>query len=830
MKHYYICLFLLFTFHHPLISQNFTGKVIEANQEPVSGTTVYIKEIRQGLICNAGGEFQTTLPDGKYHCTFSCLGYETQEQTVEIKSGTAPLNITIVLETKQFELQEVVVSNKEDPAYAIMRKAIEKAPYHAGVVKEYTCEAYVKGSGKSIHIPKLIENLAKKDGEDISIYKDKLFLQESFSEVKFTAPDHYERVVKAFSSSMPNDSVPEEAFGVATNSLYNPEYGYRVSPLNPKAFSYYKFQYEGFEETGGSTINKIKVTPKLKDSRFVEGYIYIADNSWDIRYAELTLNSVGSSYQTKTSYQEVSEDIFLPVSFSSSGDISIFGIKLHIDYLVSLKYSGIVLNDSLINSGTSKKDSEKKKQKEKKSLEIKPEDKFKTTSDSLAAKRDSLYWTDIRNIALNDEEIRSYARKDTLKAKADSIRQKELHPKFHWTDILLGGRTGGDSSKVTFKYGGITGGALCEYNFVDGWWLGQTVEIGIRRKTNSWWKIKPMAYWALSRKTLLWSLDTELSYAPDKLGKFSISMGSVSEDYSDKSGMLRIENALYSLLAGINDAKLYQKDYIQLSNEIDLANGFKSEIFTEMSKRWSIPNHTTYSFFGDEKDARPNRPPYNGDLNGQYEMLLRCGVQFSYTPEYYYKMENGKKEYVRSRFPRFDVSFQSGIPVNQNYSEFYRMEIGIHQNIRKGLFDRFFYYVNAGTFLNKNPFNYIDYKHFNSANQLVTGKMFESSFSLLPYYTYSTPDQWVQAFTSYNTDYLVLKRLPFLQGKLFSESLYGKYLFTPQKKHYTEWGYGVGIPGFGNIAVFAGFDRFDYNSWGVSISLPLFLQNMGYRK
>jgi hypothetical protein len=97
------------------------------------------------------------------------------------------------------------------------------------------------------------------------------------------------------------------------------------------------------------------------------------------------------------------------------------------------------------------------------------------------------------------------------------------------------------------------------------------------------------------------------------------------------------------------------------------------------------------------------------------------------------------------------------------------------------------------------------------------------SYTLLPLYEHSTNNEWIQAFITYQTDYLVIKRLPFLQGKLFSESLHAKFLHTPDKKYYSEWGYSINL--FANAAVagmFVSFDSFQFNSCGLQLSMPLF--------
>ena len=824
LRNFLVVIFLL-VFSNTLFSQNFKGKVLDTSGEPISGATVYIKEIKQGLICNAEGEFQLTLPEGDYNCIFRCLGYITQEKSFSIKQDAEPVSMNISLKNSSVELSEVVVRAGEDAAYEMIRKAVEKAPLHLAQVKEYTCEAYIKGSGKSIHIPGWIEKMG---GEQIKLYKDRLFLQESHSEIKYTYPDLYVQNIKAVSSSMPNDSIAEDVLGISRNSIYVQRDG---AILHPKTFSYYRFRYEDYEEVNGVNINKIKVIPKFQDPKLYSGYIYLADDHWAVRGAELNLDTEYGKVNYTLNYDEVADNIFLVTSYKTHIDANILGMKFVFDYLASVKYTDIQVNDSI--TALVQQNLKPEKKKEKKNLEIKSLDnRYKREADSLATKRDSLYWSDIRTISLNDEEIASYSRKDSIKVKSDSIRDKRSGASgFSMFNALMGGQVGRNSSKIVLSYGGILG-MVPEYNYVDGYWIGTSLNLKIKRKEHSAWNIKPSAYWATARERILWKLDVDFKYAPLKFGELNISGGSTSEDYMENHGMLRVENTYNSFLWGVNSAKFYQKDFVKVENRIEIINGLNLFADVEYADRNTLENNDDYSLFKKKNEITPNIPPYAGNLNEQYSKLAKYGIRLSYTPELYYMIEKGKKRYVRTRFPSIGVSFKQGIPLEgADYSKFYSLDLTASQYIYSGLFNRFHYMINAGKFLNNNEFNYIDYKHFNSANQMFTGKDFETSFSLLPYYTYSTNKEWIQAMASYRSDYLLLKRLPFLQGKQLRESIHGKFLHTPDKKYYSEWGYSIELSSMGGAlgvkaGVFVGLDKFDYNSFGFRVSLPL-LQDLG---
>ncbi len=793
-------------------AQNFTGKVVDESGMSIPSASLYIKENKQGLICNENGSFQLTLPQGKYHCEIRCIGYETDSLQFDITDSKVNY-FEIKLNSKAFILKEVEIINKEDPAYAIMRKAIEKAPFHQAKVQHYHSEVYLKGSGKLSNVPKLLESMD--ESKSLKIIKNNLLLQESFNEIIFDFPDKYEQKVLAFSSTIPDNFDPKDVMGSITASLYNPMFGELMSPLHPKSFSRYAFRYEGFDEMNGKTVNKIKIIPKLKDPLLMSGYLYIIDETWEISHAAIEIDIYGGHRSIDITYSEVLPEIFLPTSYSIYVEVSFMGIKGFFDYLSSIKYKEIRITDQQVAN-------KNEKDRKKKSLEIKRNDKYKIDSDSSATARDSLFWEKIRISPLNQEEISSYHRKDSLQSQIDSIKNIKANTHFKPTDIFMGGRIGGDSTKAYLEYKGLIR-SVPEYNFVDGFWIGQDLKFGVRRNKNSSWEINPSVYWATAREKVVWKVRSSYSYAPFRLGKLNFSFGSYTEDFEQKDGVIRIGNSLSSLFIGWNESKLYENNFFRVSNKIDICSGLNMEAGIEFGKRNQMYNHTTFHFLKSDEKVESNRPYYPGALNSGYSGLNSYFVNLEYTPEYYYRItQTGKKEYVKSIYPTFGIHYEQGTSgLVDNASRFTRLEGSIRQSIRTGLFDRFSYTVRGGGFFDSNAFNYIDYKHFNVAPLFLTFKTLEEVYLLLPHYEFSTNKNWIQVFANYDTQYLLLKRLPFLQGKLFSEALHVKFLHTPEKELYTEWGYSLKVPILGAVGVFTSFDSFRYEAIGLRISFTL---------
>jgi hypothetical protein len=83
-----------------------------------------------------------------------------REFVVKVTGDWIVHNIT--LQPIQYSLREVRIYSGEDPAYAIMRKAIARAPYHLRQVENYEAEVYLKGSLNMKKIPRILQKNMEK--------------------------------------------------------------------------------------------------------------------------------------------------------------------------------------------------------------------------------------------------------------------------------------------------------------------------------------------------------------------------------------------------------------------------------------------------------------------------------------------------------------------------------------------------------------------------------------------------------------------------------------------------------------------------------------------
>lgn len=279
MRFYIFILLLLFNSIH-ISGQGIKGRIMDNSGNAVSFSNIYVPDLKKGTASNLEGYYELKLPEGEWLVQFTYLGFETQSHKIKVGAGFTELDI--ILQHQNLHIKEVkILASGEDPAYYVMRRAIAFAPYYRNQVSEYTSKVYLKGSGIINKVPRFVKKQLKKEGVEVK----KPFVMESLSEVHFELPDKLDqKVISMRSSGDDNNTYPME---MITNNLYQTsEYGV-ISPFDKNAFQTYRFKLEGVFDDQGRTINKIKVIPKRKGKDVFWGYIYIAEEYWNIHSADL---------------------------------------------------------------------------------------------------------------------------------------------------------------------------------------------------------------------------------------------------------------------------------------------------------------------------------------------------------------------------------------------------------------------------------------------------------------------------------------------------------------------------------------------------------------
>lgn len=109
MKKIIIIFFVSFLFVKVNAQNQIKGKVLDVNNEPLIGASVYLPELYKGTITNHKGEYQiSNIPKGKIKIQFSFVGYNTEIRIVDVYQNETQLEVKL---TKAIiQSQEVVVT------------------------------------------------------------------------------------------------------------------------------------------------------------------------------------------------------------------------------------------------------------------------------------------------------------------------------------------------------------------------------------------------------------------------------------------------------------------------------------------------------------------------------------------------------------------------------------------------------------------------------------------------------------------------------------------------------------------------------------------------
>jgi len=873
MKHFVLFLLLIST--KSLVAQTVSGTITDDKKHPIPYATVFVKELNFGTATNENGRFEIQLSQGEYTLTFQCLGFESQ--TKKVQMNTANQQISVVLKERVYILKEFVVSGgKEDPAYAIMRKVISFAPIYNRQIKSSETEVYLRGSLMVNKISKMTKWLAGDKLKQSKIEEGKTYLEESVNVVYYTYPNTIKQVVKSLHSTIPLDSKNKgkNVINLGSGNVYDPNFFNQNvrSPLAPGAFNFYQFRYEGYQEDGDHIINKIKIIPKGKGTQYINGYLYIVDKLWCIHSYDFIGEAIGvKRYRIQQLFAPVKSNAWLPISANTQWNFDIMGNQATMMFHATQKYIDIKINTSTVallpsNNTVPVKKTEMVVVKKESKTVIKRDEKIKklidkenpssyeafkmarlvkkqvdmditdsikknheaprsrtTVIDSNAIKKDSTYWNKIRPIPLAANEVKSIVVFDSVSAITrikDSIDAIPKGKKIKAVKVIL---AGGDFVRDTTKYWGFDGiisPFRIGFNAVDGWKYTIGSSVYKRFKSRNTFNGNGQIGYAIDRKELLWNLQGSYSHNEGQ-NVLQLGAGRFTMDFNSE-GATAMENRFSSLFFKQNLNRFFDKQNWWGQYSMHLATGLKMVTSVSFSNNRPLINHTDFSFFyKNARDYSLNIPD-----NADYAMTAHrnsvIGMELEYTPGLNYYIRRNIRVYTRSVYPTFSVSWKKGIPSLLGGETNYQfIKAAIRQDIDLGMSVRLNYSLTAGLFPGNKPTDFSEFNHFATQPLTVGAKDFSSTFQLLDYYKYSTNDRFIEGHFGYSTPYLLLKRLPIIRDRVWTEKLMVNYLYTPFLKNYTEIGYGIGNELY-NIGVFGSFRNLNSDRFGVKLSLKIF--------
>ena len=764
------------------------GLVVDKNNEPLPFVNIYIEETLNGTTTNANGEYELLVPtNGKQVVVFKYLGYKTQKKSIDISDGNFELNITMTAEG--LNLDEVQVVANDNPANTIMRKVIARRKELRAKITNYRVNFYSKGLIKIKNAP---ERLLGQEFGDFGGGLDStrtgiLYLSETISEVARSKGKLKEKILASKVSGDDNgfsfNAALDVDFSFYENSV---ELGSKlVSPLAENAFAYYNYKLKGtFYDEANRLINQIEVNSKLAGDKTFNGTIYIVEDEWALYAVDLKL--------TGKQAQIVPVDTFnIKQSFNYSKQ---YNMWLKVLQRFDFEYS--ILGFEGAGRFTSAY----------KDYDLKPNfAKGDFTSEILsfeknANKKDSLFWEEKRPVPLTTEESVDYKLKDSIQIirktqkYLDSVDAKKN--KFKLSSLLFG-----YTYNNTFKekyYTITTPIQNLLFNTVQGWHSSLAFNyLKLNKEKGNAFRLNTKFNYGLSDKRLR---PTATLYY--RFNKFSwpilqLKMGNEVRQFNNEEPITPIGNTVTSLFFERNFAKFYDLTFVNLSYSKEIVNGIRTNFNLGFEDRKPLFNTTNFTYIDyDDRTYTSNNPLAPEDfiaapINDHTIVKLAIDVRFRFGQQYL-NYPDEKFNVPNEKYPTLYIGYEKGFASSSVANHFDQVKLRLNQSINIATKGTFSYNFRAGAFLNQGDISFVDYQHFNGNESYITRKNYMESFLLLPYYSLSTNQEYIEGHAEHNFKGFILNRIPLIKKLNAHLIVSGNFLTTTNNKPYSEFGVALG--------------------------------------
>lgn len=781
------------------------GTITDEKGNPIPYAIVFEENTYNSTTANEKGEYELQLKKSQNPTlVFKYLGFKTKRETLTIKE--TPFILNVVLVEENYTLNEVIINTKVNPAIAIIKKAIASRKENTEKVNRYTADFYSRGIFKLKNLPKKIMGMKVDLGDKMSSYLDStgsgiIYLSETVSKISFEKPKQFNE--KIIASKIAGDNK-----GYSYNTALSTDYNFYentvniqtnlISPIANNAFNYYKYKLEGtFFDQNNQQINKIKVIPKRDKEPVFEGYIYIVEDSWAIYAIDLTVkgyrmnDEFTESLQLKQNFDyNATNKLWAKSNQSIAFVAGAFGIQFFGNF------NHVFSNYNFVESFDKKTFTK----------EI-----IKIEND--ANKKDDLYWNTVRPIPLTQEEVQDYSKKDSIetvresKKYLDSIDAK--NNKFKIVDLLSGYSFKNTFKKYLLQYDGLNS---LTFNTVQGYSLSTGISYSKwNDETGKRTKFKTTFNYGFAEDRLRVSGEYSHRFNNINYANIIISGGTKVNQFNDNEPISSFINSISSIFFKNNFMKLYNKEFLRVQYNQDIANGVNLRGKLEFSQRKPLFNNSDYSLFNKDQLYTSNNPIAPNDfINPGFEThrltSFNLGAKINFRNKIISRPD-GKYNIKNDKYPTLFLNYEKAFAASDKKYEFSKIDAKISHSITLGNKGELAATINAGQFFNAENISFIDFKHFNG-NQTHIGleAKYLNNFLLLPYYSNSTNKSYFQLHSEYNDNGFIMNKMPLIRA-LKSKLVMGYHaLRTTNAKPYNEFNIGLDNLGFGKFKMF----RIDY--------------------
>ncbi|MCD7926742.1 MAG: DUF5686 family protein [Bacteroides sp.] len=706
--------------------------------------------------------------------------------------------------------EKVSIPDKPAVSNSILQCIFQFSPFYSRIIDEYKADLYIKGKLKVYKRNHLIRYVPSMFRFEKHI-KD--YMMESLSELHYTAPDIYDRKIKAVSGTFPRnrgqitDVMDYLNMNVYSSSLMSDKL---PSPLDKRSSKYYTYLLDSVAGSSDCQRYKILIIPKFRGTQLVSGYMWVSDQIWTIR--ELYIEGVYDVIRFKVHVRmgEEGDVEFLPVQFDLNLVFKFLGNHLEMDYNAWLKY-----NEIRFYEGATRRKFQKKHHHD-------LTDSYSLTCDSALLITDKEKFKELRPLPLTEAEdslYKGYAmRHDTLLNVPKKKKNERLEFWGELGDMLISSYNVNLSTLGSVHCSPLINPVLFDYSHSRGFSYKQRFKYSRLFHSGRILRISPQIGYNFTHKELYVKADADWQYWPEKQGSFEVSVGNGNRIYS--SVVLDQLKQLPDSTFNFDNVELdYFKDvYLNLFHNIEVVNGLYIKAGVSVHWRYLINNSKlVLEKLLPDKDWAALR-----GIKSSYNSFAPR-IRIEWTPGMYYYMNGGRKMNVGSKMPTFMLDYERGIKgVFGSTGAHERWEFDIQQNLKLSGIRSIGYRIGGGVFTKQDDMYFVDFANFARRN-IPEGWNDDigGTFQLLDGRWYNSSRQYWRGNFTYESPFILLKPLNRWLGMIQQERLYGGILFMPHLNPYIELGYGIGTHIF-DVGAFVSTINGQFDTVGFKFTFELF--------
>lgn len=802
MKKIYAFVFGLFSI---ITFGQIKGTVTDVNNEPLAFVSIYIENTYIGTTTNEKGKYELNYTGNKnVNIIYQYLGYKTQKNNLNIDKY--PYTNDVKLIEENYTLNEVVLTEGENPANEVIRKAVKSKKNNSAKTDKFEADFYSRGIFRVKDVPEKIMGMKIREdindsGADLdSTGSGVIYLSETVSKIKVEKPN---KLKEEIIGSKVAGSDKGFSYNTALNTNYDFYENYidfdvnMVSPIADNTFNYYKFKLEStFYDDNNQLINKILVTPKRDKEPVFEGYIYIVEDSWAIYGVDLDIKG----YRMQ---QPILETMKLTQNFSYNTTnklwvknvqaldfvAGIFGVKF------SGKFTHVFTNYNF-----------------KEAFEPKTFGREIVSFAENSNKKDDSYWTTNRQVPLSEEEEDNYFRKDSISTLRNSQKYMDSVDaktnKFKILDILTGYSYKNSFKKSRFTYNGILDITSISFNTVQGWNLNSGFSYTkFNDENGKYTSINSIFNYGFAEDRLRVNGSFYHRFNAKNYANIQVSGGSSINQFNAAEPISKLVNSVSTLFFTNNFMKLYNKEYVEAMYGQETINGLYISGKIGYENRRPLFNNTDYKLVKSDDMYSSNDPLQPNNFSSipfvehhLYKASIGARIRFG---QKYISRPDRKITVSNNDYPIIYLGYQKAFAGSNNNYNYDLLNATVDFDKKLGNKGDFGIRLKAGKFFNAENISFVDYKHFNgNQTHVVLDGSYLNSFGLLPYYSNSTNDAYFETHIDHNFKGYIMNKIPLL-NKLQWNLVGGFHqINVPKLKPYQEFSVGFDNIGIGKFRIF----------------------------